>query len=196
MVAEFMYSANQKVRTDNTLPTNEELRFCFHLMFEEVTELFEARNIIAMADALGDILYTCLWTANHLNLKPFPHHTTLRAVLETTKSKMIVDQHEVNFTPLITRDSYKCLQYEQLISKHISHFIIDGNEGCREFNLTFAIETVLCYSLYLGMPLVKIFNEIHASNMSKFIDGHLDDTGKWRGGPSAYRPNLEQFFLQ
>ena len=43
-----------------------------------------------------------------------------------------------------------------------------------------------------GIDLEPCWDEVHDSNMSKFIDGHKDpETGKWIKGPS-YRPaNLE-----
>lgn len=42
-----------------------------------------------------------------------------------------------------------------------------------------------------GIDMQPIFNEIHESNMTKFIDGHRAKSGKWIKGPS-YRPvNLQ-----
>lgn len=38
-----------------------------------------------------------------------------------------------------------------------------------------------------GIDMEPIFNEIHRSNMSKFIDGHRREDGKWIKGPS-YSP--------
>lgn len=38
-----------------------------------------------------------------------------------------------------------------------------------------------------GLPAQQLFDEVHASNMSKFIDGHRRPDGKWIKGPS-YRP--------
>lgn len=32
--------------------------------------------------------------------------------------------------------------------------------------------------------------EVHESNMSKFIDGHRDEGGKWIKGPSTREPNI------
>lgn len=39
----------------------------------------------------------------------------------------------------------------------------------------------------LGIDMEPIDEEVHASNMSKFIDGHRREDGKWVKGPS-YRP--------
>lgn len=41
--------------------------------------------------------------------------------------------------------------------------------------------------LAMGTDLQPGWNEVHASNMSKFIDGHRREDGKWMKGPS-YRP--------
>ena len=39
-----------------------------------------------------------------------------------------------------------------------------------------------------GIPIDEVFDEIHRSNMTKFIDGHKDpETGKWKKAPS-YTP--------
>lgn len=38
-----------------------------------------------------------------------------------------------------------------------------------------------------GLDAAEIFRRVHESNMSKFIDGHRDASGKWIKGPS-YKP--------
>lgn len=44
-----------------------------------------------------------------------------------------------------------------------------------------------------GLDLEPFEDEVHRSNMSKFIDGHRDpDTGKWIKGPSYSPANLER----
>jgi hypothetical protein len=195
LVAQFMYSANHNVKTDDTPPSADELRICFCLMHEEVTALFEAKNIIAMAEALGDIIYTSLWTSNHLNLTPFPQFATLKGVMTCIRDDMQRDDEEVNFVPLVTRDAYKCLHFEQQISNKVAWFINTNEEAQRLDFLTLVIRTTCVYSHYLGLPLPKIFDEIHASHMTKLIDGHQDEHGKWYGGEAYLKPKLEQFFL-
>lgn len=39
----------------------------------------------------------------------------------------------------------------------------------------------------LGIQIGPVFSEVHRSNMTKFIDGHRRDDGKWVKGPS-YSP--------
>jgi|SRR2546423_2242936 len=43
-----------------------------------------------------------------------------------------------------------------------------------------------------GIPIQKVFEEVHRSNMSKFIDGFEDPrSGKWCKGPSWSPPDIE-----
>lgn len=41
-----------------------------------------------------------------------------------------------------------------------------------------------------GIDLAPVFEEIHRSNMTKFIDGHRRADGKWMKGPGYTPPNL------
>lgn len=41
-----------------------------------------------------------------------------------------------------------------------------------------------------GIEIEPIWEEVHRSNMSKFIDGHKDANGKWIKGPSYSPANL------
>ncbi|HET7101006.1 MAG TPA: nucleoside triphosphate pyrophosphohydrolase family protein [Terriglobia bacterium] len=42
-----------------------------------------------------------------------------------------------------------------------------------------------------GIDLEPVFQEIHRSNLSKFIDGHRRPGGKWQKGPRYSPANLE-----
>ena len=42
-----------------------------------------------------------------------------------------------------------------------------------------------------GIPAQQVFDEVHRSNMSKFIDGHRREDGKWVKGPSYSPANLK-----
>lgn len=42
----------------------------------------------------------------------------------------------------------------------------------------------------MGTDLQPGWDEVHSSNMSKFIDGHRRDDGKWMKGPSYQSPKL------
>lgn len=49
---------------------------------------------------------------------------------------------------------------------------------------------VLGTAVSCGIDIEPIFEEIHRSNMSKFIDGHRRADGKWIKGPSYSPANL------
>lgn len=42
----------------------------------------------------------------------------------------------------------------------------------------------------MGTELQPGWDEVHGSNMSKFIDGYKREDGKWMKGPSYYAPKL------
>lgn len=44
----------------------------------------------------------------------------------------------------------------------------------------------------LGLDIDKGHQEVHRSNMTKVIDGHKDETGKWRKGPSYEPANMNK----
>ena len=50
---------------------------------------------------------------------------------------------------------------------------------------------VLGTAVTCGIDIEPIFEEIHRSNMSKFIDGYRREDGKWIKGPSYSPANLE-----
>ena len=50
---------------------------------------------------------------------------------------------------------------------------------------------VLGTAVAYGIDIDPIFQEIHRSNMSKFIDGHKREDGKWIKGPSYSPANLK-----
>jgi|SRR5271165_4477122 len=50
---------------------------------------------------------------------------------------------------------------------------------------------ILGYAVAHGIDLEPIFQEVHRSNMSKFIDGHRRENGKWIKGPSYSPANLQ-----
>lgn len=49
---------------------------------------------------------------------------------------------------------------------------------------------VLGTAVSCGIDIEPIFHEIHRSNMTKFIDGHRREDGKWIKGPSYEPANL------
>lgn len=76
-------------------------------------------------------------------------------------------------------------------------------EGVEEQNLT-KIADGLADMLYViigaasahGLNLEPLFNEVHRSNMSKFIDGHKAENGKWIKGPSYSPADFRNLILE
>lgn len=67
-----------------------------------------------------------------------------------------------------------------------------------EYNLTEAMDAVsdTLYVTYgaavdCGIDVEPINDEVWSNNLSKFIDGYRDESGKWRKGPSYKPVNLE-----
>jgi hypothetical protein len=54
------------------------------------------------------------------------------------------------------------------------------------------IYVVLGAAVSFGMEIAPGWEEVHKSNMTKFIDGHRGEDGKWLKGPSYCPPNLEE----
>lgn len=50
---------------------------------------------------------------------------------------------------------------------------------------------VLGTAVSCGIDMEPIFEEIHRSNMSKFIDGYMRPDGKWMKGPAYSPANLK-----
>lgn len=50
---------------------------------------------------------------------------------------------------------------------------------------------VLGTAVSCGIDIEPIFEEIHRSNMTKFIDGYKREDGKWMKGPSYTPANIE-----
>ena len=54
---------------------------------------------------------------------------------------------------------------------------------------------VLGTAVACGLDAESIFEEIHRSNMTKFIDGNRREDGKWIKGPSYTPPDLSSYIL-
>ena len=194
MVAEFMYAANQTVRQSPiVIPAPVELverRFVW--LFEEVTEIQQAPNIISLANGIADLIYIALGAANELGTTPHESFKTLTGYLRKCDQSMRVRGHEVYFVPQTFRKQIISNNYIARLIKLVSKFPSFTDVPTLNTSIESIIECACEFSLYLGIPLSPIFDEVHMSNMTKFIDGHADPhDGKWRKGPSWRPPNLE-----
>lgn len=96
---------------------------------------------------------------------------------------------KVNLTPIIPSDDEAILRI-QLIKEELDEFA----EAATSHNLVEVADAIgdLLYVVYgsavtYGLDMQPIFNAIHESNMTKFIDGKRRADGKWVKGPS-YKP--------
>lgn len=55
---------------------------------------------------------------------------------------------------------------------------------------------VLGTAVTCGIDIQPVFEEIHASNMTKFIDGYRREDGKWMKGPSYTPANIKPIIDQ
>jgi len=192
MVAEFMYSAGQSVRyTPLESPPQSLVERRFSWMFEEVTETYKSQNLTGIADGLGDIIYVALGAGLELGTQPFPQFVTLTGLLRKIEQTMRVKGHEINFIPQTTRSVNRCDNYIQRLIRGVSRFAYFNRTDVLTTSLEHIIDTCCEFSLYLGIPLPDVFDEIHSSNMTKFIDGFVGEDGKWNKGPSYRPPNLD-----
>jgi hypothetical protein len=190
MVAEFMYAAGQDVRyAPLDHPPQDLVERRFSWMFEEVSETHRAQNLTAIADGLGDIIYIALGAGLELGTQPFPQFVTLTGLLRKVEQSMRVKGHEINFIPQTTRSVPRCDNYIRRLVKSVSRFAYFNKTDVLTTALEHIIEASCEFSLYLGLPLPDIFDEIHASNMTKFIDGFRGEDGKLpRNSLSYYNP--------
>ena len=68
-----------------------------------------------------------------------------------------------------------------------------GNEDIIEVAdaITDLLVVVLGTAVACGINIQPCWDEVHRSNMTKFIDGHRREDGKWIKGPSYSPANLE-----
>jgi predicted HAD superfamily Cof-like phosphohydrolase len=81
------------------------------------------------------------------------------------------------------------LLYEELAEMDIAFLSRDLTETADA--LGDLLYVLLGAAVACGIDLEPIFQEVHRSNMSKFIDGHRDPGGKWIKGPSYSPANLK-----
>lgn len=63
--------------------------------------------------------------------------------------------------------------------------LVELADGCADLKVV-TVGTELAF----GIDGEPVFNEVHRSNMSKFIDGFRREDGKWQKGPSYSPANI------
>jgi predicted HAD superfamily Cof-like phosphohydrolase len=87
-------------------------------------------------------------------------------------------------TAILRRDLIR-EELAELWESHMSGDLVGVSDAIGDL-----LYVVLGAAVAYGIDLEPIFWEIHRSNMSKFIDGHMRPDGKWIKGPSYSPANL------
>lgn len=72
--------------------------------------------------------------------------------------------------------------------------IVDGPSG-EDVDLVLAVDAMadieyvnISTAMVTGIDLEPVMDKVHDANMTKFVDGHRGDDGKWIKGPSTREP--------
>lgn len=85
-----------------------------------------------------------------------------------------------------TIDNLKVKDFEIYQSIYAKQDLVEIADALGDLNYV-----VTGTAVAMGIDIERIDEEIHKSNMSKFIDGHRRDDGKWIKGPSYFPPDLK-----
>lgn len=138
----------------------------YDLIEEELEELEAAKTIIDVADALGDLVYVIEGAMLIYNVKP-----TLTLNPYDTVLDLNMDEH--------------------FLAEGIANMWV----ALEQWSLSRMLNEVEFMAAQCGIPLKKVVDEIHASNMSKLgADGKpiYREDGKVLKGPNYFTPNLEK----
>lgn len=177
-VKEFHIAFNQLAPDKPTKLTPQQLLGRMRLITEELAELLTAldkKDIVETADALGDLIYVTVGTYvahgyNPEELNDWLLHVTRKEVpIIRDAAKAITDK-----TPL-------CLEYIWKMYHLLSAYnLMDDTEVIGAM-----VITELMLAAVLDLPIEKIFQQIHASNMTKV--GGRQEGGKFIK-PATYKP--------
>lgn len=71
------------------------------------------------------------------------------------------------------------------------HFVNEPDAVLTADAIADLLYVVLGTATAIGLDITPIFQEVHRSNMTKFIDGHRRADGKWIKGPSYEPANIQ-----
>lgn len=119
---------------------------------------------------------------------------TIREAQESVRNFMIKAGQECPAYPVIPRDAVLSLR-EQL---HYEEAVVEFGEANFKKNLQLVADSladslvvILGSAVAFGIDIEPIFQEVMRSNMTKFIDGHKREDGKWIKGPSYEPANIQ-----
>lgn len=87
------------------------------------------------------------------------------------------------------------LHLEETIDEFTLSNVNDDIVGIAD-SLADSLVVILGTACAYGIDIAPVFEEVMRSNMTKFIDGHKREDGKWIKGPSYSPANLEPIIEQ
>lgn len=122
-------------------------------------------------------------------------------ISKTNQLKMTYEQKLVR--DFMIQADQVCPTYPTMVDPEIKKLRVDlAEEELREYKeakdevevadaIADLLYVVLGMAVAHGIFIKPVFDEVHKSNMSKFIDGHKDPvSGKWIKGPSTRAPDI------
>jgi len=188
LVQQFQSAFNCNIGTTPSFPDNKERALRLRLLIEEYDELLEAEDaddFIEVCDAIGDLKYIINGTlvsygaeyvainnAVHVGGIPaFPTHHTRRSLVQCVKQIV---------------DNIRVAEFDNL---YITVVIMLST-----------LDTILDnMSIAYGIPIQEIFEEIHASNMSKLDDNGepiFREDGKVLKSHNFFQPKIEEILIK
>ena len=193
MVLAFTKVFNLFYVTEPTLPPENIATLRISLLREELGELkeaYEAKDLVAVADALGDLLYVTYGAALACGMEPKP--MAIVSLLPVGKPRLSTgrrfrEQYErLRMTvELLEKEFERACSFEASMSQTLRAIAL---------NRTAAILELLVWVIYdaadlFCLDLEPIFAEIHRSNMSK-QGGKIRADGKLEKPVGYSPPNL------
>lgn len=115
--------------------------------------------------------------------------------IRTLRAKLVLEEalETVNALGLEAHSDWELLDSDLIKFSPIKEGpdLIKLADGCADIKVVTVGTEIAC-----GINGKPIFEEVMRSNMTKFIDGHMREDGKWQKGPSYEPPNLEPILKQ
>lgn len=112
---------------------------------------------------------------------------------QQVKDFMVAAEQDCPSKPSVASDDIQRLRID-LIEEELNELMgafVENNEVKIADAIGDLLYVVIGTAVSCGIDMEPIFQEIHRSNMSKFIDGHKREDGKWIKGPSYSLANLK-----
>lgn len=173
-VTEFHRVFNQPVASSPELPDPKIRTLRQNLLKEEFDEFcnaYKANDLIEMADGLADMCYIMAGTSVTYGIAP---EGTFESPYENVLVKLDLFLHS-HLDHLLQQDFDKYMQAEAN----------DDLDAIKD-SLKWMFASIFGISLHLGIPINKVFAEVHRSNMAKVMP---DGTVRYREDGKVLKPD-------